>query len=1218
MKRTFLAAAVAAAPLLAASAPVMAQVTISSATSTPVATATANNGAPADVTVSSSGSIGLTSPGTALTLNSNNNVTNAGSLGATGQNNTTGLDIVGGFTGAATNSATIDITESGASVADPNNDGLETGPFATGSDRIGILVSPPSSGPAPFVGSIINTGTITVVGNTSEGVSIQDPITGDFLSLVVTPASGSTAAAILNGSISATGQNAIGFQITRAGSIGGNARLSSITASGPGAQAVQIGGAIGGFVNVSSGIVATGYRTTSRVNNPFVSNLYLQEEMQQGGAAMTVGANIGAGLIVSSPPPIPNTTNLDQDNDGVPDSIQGAGRVVVFGASPAVQFGSAAGNPITIGAFTATNYLSPYNVAAPGQAFGFVVQGTISANGVFDQLTSPNLLAPVSATAIQVGGQTLISPLTFTFNSAHQVTATTAPVWAPTGSVTLTGGLYNSGSIGAVAYQANATAIHIGADPTLVTPTPGAVVTVPTIYNDGQILATSVQVNSATDVTVNGNGIANTPAPVPVAVTAISIEKDANVTTITNNSGILAELTGSGGVGGSTTAIIDRSGTLQNVNNSGSIQAFLNQTLATQLLPLTSPSGASNTVAIDMSAGSLPQTITQNSLALAVSSTVTPYASTSSFSVGQIVSFQGNIYVNVAAAGPGIDPVNDPTNWREIGSSSPIIAGDIYMGSGPDTLNVQAGAVRAGAITMGGALNTITVNGVAGAQTVVSGAISQRAGGAFQISVDNGSLIDTNPALAQKATTIAIGPSGVLSIAADPANGRNTQFVTSGTTTIAAGGQIGLNLQSLQVSPVQTYTVIQGAVGSISAPALGAAAVGNTPFLYSASAAVVANDPATGAAEVQLTVMRKSAADLGFNRAEAGAFDAVLNDLAGSTGTDQGIQQALLAQTDAGTLKAVYDQLLPNQGQGIFQALDAAVERIAAFVGTPPDNATHVGGASLWLQEVNERVDRAGMDTLGSHAQALGLVGGYERMGAAGGALGLSLAYFNVQENDTAAQLGARDVASIVEAGAYYRRSLGALTLALRGGGGYAWFSENRVFASGPTLDDAQANWSGYFFDGHAGAAYEVKLFGPYYARPEVSADYVRLRQNGYQEHGLNAAFNLAVSSQTSSQASAQGLMVLGRQWGRAAWFRAELRGGYREVFSGSVGDITAEFANGTPFTLSGDPDKGGWTTVGFSLKSGSEFSYLALEGDADFRRGAQRYDLRVAGRSVF
>ena len=40
------------------------------------------------------------------------------------------------------------------------------------------------------------------------------------------------------------------------------------------------------------------------------------------------------------------------------------------------------------------------------------------------------------------------------------------------------------------------------------------------------------------------------------------------------------------------------------------------------------------------------------------------------------------------------------------------------------------------------------------------------------------------------------------------------------------------------------------------------------------------------------------------------------------------------------------------------------------MTATPPDNATHVGGTSLWLQEVNERVERSGIDTLGSTAQA--------------------------------------------------------------------------------------------------------------------------------------------------------------------------------------------------------------------------------------------------------
>ena len=78
------------------------------------------------------------------------------------------------------------------------------------------------------------------------------------------------------------------------------------------------------------------------------------------------------------------------------------------------------------------------------------------------------------------------------------------------------------------------------------------------------------------------------------------------------------------------------------------------------------------------------------------------------------------------------------------------------------------------------------------------------------------------------------------------------------------------------------------------------------------------------------------------------------------------------------------------------------------------------------------------------------------------------------------------------------------------------------------------------------------------------------------------------------------------------------IRAGYRDIFSGEVGDTVANFENGSPFALAADPDRGGWGTVGFSIKGGTPLSYVALEGDADFRSGEQRYDLRVAGRSMF
>jgi uncharacterized protein with beta-barrel porin domain len=398
----------------------------------------------------------------------------------------------------------------------------------------------------------------------------------------------------------------------------------------------------------------------------------------------------------------------------------------------------------------------------------------------------------------------------------------------------------------------------------------------------------------------------------------------------------------------------------------------------------------------------------------------------------------------------------------------------------------------------------------------------------------------------------------------------------------------------------------------------GGGVLNNAPFLYTATPSFVPPNGGAGG-QIDLTVTRKTPAQLGFNAAEGGALNAIL----AAVPNDANIQAAILAPTTEAGLKSVYDQLLPGQGQGIFDALDAAAQSISNMTGTNPDPNTAVAGSSLWLQEVNERVSRSGIDTLGSESQLLGLVGGYERMGLAGGALGVTLAYFNAAETDSAAVVGEHVIASMVEGGLYYRRAAGPFTFGARGAVGYSWFSSDRRFLAPAATNTtgasniATSNWGGVFFEGHAGAAYERK-FGRFYARPELSIDYLRLQEGAQVESGGGAGFDLNTDPRTSTRFSGQAIMTLGEQWGKAQWLRTEVRAGFREIIEGNVGDTTSFFAGGTPFTLAADADKGGWATVGFSIKGGTEFSYLALEGDADFRSGEQRYDLRVAGRSMF
>ncbi len=1139
MKRTLLAAAVSAAPLLLlAPGQLRAQVQITSSSSTPVATATASSGAPADIDITSSGSLGITASGAAVTLNSNNNVTNAGQIGFTGIDNAVGIQVLGGFTGQVINTGGINLTET-YTATDSNNDGLLDGVFAQGTNRIGIQVI----GAAPFVGGITTTGPITIHGNDSEGISIAAPITGDLVMQTSTPATTSGAAATVDtGSITVLGDDTIGLQVTPTGGIGGKLRITSVSANGAGAQAVVIDGPVSGRVNITGTITATGYRSTARGSIPALALLYTPEELQQGGPAVTIGADVGGGLIVSSPT-LPVTTA---------DESHGSGQIASFGAAPALVIG-AVGSNVELG------------LVGP-QGYGFVNQGAITGDGVFDQLTSPKLPAPVSGTAIEIGV-------------------------VGGGAVVIDGGIHNTGSIVGESFQGDATAMRFVA---------GA--STPTIVNDGSIAAESSQINSAT------TGV------VPVVVDAIHIHVGASVTSLVNNSGILASLTGTGGVGGKVEAIVDESGTLTSITNTGTIIAEANQTLTSAPMPAT-------LTAIDISHATTAQTITQGLSASSLASTA--YDNTLSYAVGAIVNFNGSVFEAVSAVGVADDPTDFPSLWRQVGATTPSISGSIYFGNGGSTLDVTGGTVSAPTLQLGTGANTIIVAGASGAGVTgatVTGAIQEgplQGGGnhTLTISVDNGTLSDTNPNPIL-AKSVTVGANGDLLIAADPVHGTNTDFITTGASVFTQGAQIGLTLASLPASLSQTFTILQTVPGqgTLSAGTFTSGTTANAPFLFNVSAvAAPAANPATGASTIQLTITRKTTAELGFNNAEASALNAVLAAL----NNTPSIEQVVLAQTTEAGLKGAYDQLLPDQGQGLFEALDAAAEAVSDLTSTNPNGGSAPPpGPSLWLQEVNERVNRSGLETVGSNTKLLGLVGGYERP-AAGGALGLSLAYFNDQEQDTAAAVGEHVVASMVEAGAYYRRTAGPITIAVRGAVGYSWFSSIRRFVAPGVVENASSNWGGLFADAHAQVSYEHH-FGRYYAGPELTADYLMLQEGAHDETGADTGFNLAVASRHSSQASGRAVMVLGTQFGRDSWLRAEIRGGYREIFAGEIGDTTATFQGGTPFTLAPDQESGGWATVGFSLKSGSPYSYVALEGDADFRDGEQRYDILVAGRSLF
>jgi hypothetical protein len=1170
MTRPLLAAA-ALAPLILAAGAAEAQVSITTSTTTPIATATASSGAPANIDIAAGGSVGLTVPGVAVTINSSNSVTLEGEIGSTGINGSTGVQLIGGNTGAFTNSTgSILMTETYTASTD-TKDGLLTGAFAQGSDRIGIQVAPG----ATFIGSITSTGGLTVNGNTSYGVDIEAPITGSLLFQTVSPTTftSSTTVTVLNGSIAMLGDNSTGLYIAPAGGVGGSIQVGTISATGAASQGAVINGTVGGTVNFSGSVTSTGYRTTTRSSDPTLEALYTATELQQGGSPVVIGGVVQQGVIVSAPPLILSSTNPDLDSNGVPDSQQPRGTITSYGAAPAFVVGVAGQNGY-LGAIPAGNGVQ----TAPGEptAFGLVNQGEILGNGVFDPVTTPNIGGPISGTALQIG----------TGDATGTYTAQIA------------GGVYNTGTIEGEAYQANATAIHVIAGGQT-----------PLILNDGSIYATSIQVT--TTAAAGGYN--------PVNVYGILIDPGAKVSALTNNSAIIANITGTGGAGAAEVgAVIDRSGTLNTIVNTGSITAQATQTQLTQQMPV------GGIVAIDVSASTAPQTLTQQinpNLPTAAA-----YNQTTTYTVGQYASYENVVYQALTSVATAQDPLDYPSLWRPVGAVSPSIAGDILFGSGGTTLNISAGTIVSPVINLGTGANTINIAGLGTATTPCSGISCVSVTGAieegsltatghstFTLNLNNGTLTDTNPNLLT-ANAINVGANGLLIVAADPRNGTHTEFVTSGASSFAQGAQVGITLLSLPTSAQQVYTILQTTgAGTLSAGTFASNAVGNAPFLYYANASYVPAATAGGPAAIDLTVTQKTAAQLGFNTAEGNALTAVLD----AAPQNAAIQNALLTQTTQAGLRSVYDQLLPNQGQGLFDALDAAEQSIASLTSTAPDNGKRQAGTSLWLQEVNEQVSRSGIDSPGGYAKLVGLVAGWEHLGVAGGAVGATLSYMNISDVPTAAELGSSLVAQLFEASLYYRRTLGDFTFAARAGIGVAFETDDRVFLAPGTRLDARSNFNALFYEGHVALAYERHL-GRFYVRPEISADYLALRDSGYSETGGGSAFDLSVDPQTDTRLTGSAILAVGREWGKDAWVRSEFRFGVREVLEGQVGDTEAAFAGGPLFAMTPDNDEGGWGTIGFSLKAGSPTSYFALEGDADFRNGEQRYNVRIAGRSLF
>jgi hypothetical protein len=1192
MIRNRLVAGVAAAPLLLLSGQALAETEISNTRTTSVSTSTVNSGAPDDILITEDGTLSPTVTGAVVTIDSNNTVTNEGEISTEDVDGSVGIQVNGGTTTGVTNALTISIVDSFDQSDDDNdtdNDGDLDGAFATGTGRYGIRIS----GDGTVTGDILNDvgAIITVEGNQSRGISLETPLDGNLIN---------------RGVISVTGDQNIGINI--AAPVSGMVEASgSISVQGEDAVGLAIDAAVGGQLHLQGSISTTGYRYTSRPSDEDDLAILDDDDLLQGGSAVRITASVAGGVLLDTAEAtttdfdgdgIPDSLDDDDDNDGIlddddtdndndgitdddydndgktnandsdddndgvddddddddngdgipdadldqdgrADSTEGSASLISYGAAPALLIGSDT-QAITMGA-----------VGVDDEAYGLVIRGSVTASGVFDNIT---------ATAIQIGGE-----------NGH--------------TTLITGGIQLDGSVFASAYNADATGLILKS---------GAVADV--INNTGSLYGTAY----ATSAPLSEESA--------LTATALLIEDGASVGVLSNSGTIYATVQGESS---DAVAIRDLAGSLSEITNTGAILAAIykdddeddtdddNEDSADEVV-------TGKAIALDLRASTTGVVIRQ-------------YAEASDRDGDGVIDSEDADDDNDGVLdaddddddNDGVKDSKDDEDGLDTNadgvpdSQEPSITGDVLLGSGDDRLEVLNGSVY-GAVSFGDGADSLTV-GSAGGEAYVYGDITDR-DGRLTLDVVRGELTVTN-AETIAATSLAVSGDAILTVTADPAADSVTRF-NVGSATLSNGAQLGLRLDNLIDGP-QRYTIIHtDTPGGLTVTGLVTSLDEYSPYLFVVTAA---SDADVG--EVYLDVRRRTATEMGLSPNQTKVFDAVYAALAG----DEDVRDVFLAAETRDDFLGLYEQMLPDQGEGLFSSLDLLTRTISRLTATRPDLRGTYGPDSVWIQEINTGVVREAGVSAGSETKAFGFVAGYESMGADGGALGMTLAFINAEEKDDVAQVGEETNISLLEAGVYWRRSIGGLTFNVRGSAGYGWLDGDRLFVDPDTalVVQADSGWNAFTGAASASAAYEARA-GRFYARPTVSLDYLYLAEGDRTETGGGLSFNQQVQARTSRRLSAAAEIAFGATYGKDSWWRPELRLGYRQHLAGKVGDTVFRFTGGDWVALPASEPGDGTMVLGLSVKAGTPMSYIALEGEYEAADGEDRYNLMLAGRMIF
>ncbi|OYU34053.1 MAG: autotransporter [Novosphingobium sp. PASSN1] len=659
-----------------------------------------------------------------------------------------------------------------------------------------------------------------------------------------------------------------------------------------------------------------------------------------------------------------------------------------------------------------------------------------------------------------------------------------------------------------------------------------------------------------------------------------------------NNSGTISAVISQPGIG-SSAAIKDLSGTLTAIDNTGDISV--------------TGSSEDQLAAIDVSSNTSGVTIKQylNATDAAAQKTEKDATGYDPDTAKVYTTITGNIYT-----GSGNDTL-------DVGSGK--ITGKTFLAAGNDTVKLADDAKYIGDIdfgtgtaTMAMAANsrftgTLILNDQIGTLTLTDKAIYRgTVTGGSQLAVTvNGGTFGANAATTTTIKSLDVGATGTLGVYVDGAAGTSSKLVAT-TANFASGAKIAATVTSLAKAE-GTYTVLSA--GTLTGGANVATSALNLPVLFKGTVAAVGND-------VTLTIARKTASEIGLNVPQSQAYNAII----ANAGKDTLLQTSLLQAADTATLQTQFNQMLPDYAGGSLDLL-ARGTRLAARRIDDDSSWFTISGAGAWLEPIYFKGKKTAGVTAGYSNSGGGLSLGFEK--ALGfGHVGGSFTYFSGNSTTDATQkVKVKDV----ELAAFWRLASGPFYAYARVGYGRPSFTSTRTFSgtvNGQAFGyGAGGKWKGTLISGAGGLSYTVAVGDHFKLKPRATIEYFRLKENGYTEEG-NAPLALTLAGRTSQVVN--GTTTLVASWSTAPGdyenrpFTIEVEGGRRSRISGEVGDTIATFnrgaaSGGDSFTLSGQQLPSAWTGEVSLIQGGLDYTWKISGGYEKMQGGGTGYTGRAS-----